>query len=384
MHTPPRILIVDDEPFNVEYIEQELSDKEYELLSAVNGQEALDKIRSESPDLVLLDIMMPIMDGYTVLARLKADPATRHIPVIIISASNDIQSVVRGIQKGAEDYLPKPFEPTILHARIAASLDRKRMHDQEQLYLQSLEKEMTIARDIQQEFLPTQMPLIPGWEVASYFKAAKFVAGDFYDAFLLPDGNLILILGDVCGKGVGAALFMTLFRSLLRSSITAGQTSASPAEWIHHAVASTNHYIASTHEQALVFSTVVMAALDTKTGDLRYINAGNDVAYLTRKDGSLETLPATGPVVGFNAHAVYTVGETRLESGDRLLIYTDGIPDSKNQQNEFFGYDRIESILKQSGSTSKESIDRLMSEVEHFIGDADPFDDVTLLAIRRE
>ncbi|MFM8423825.1 MAG: response regulator, partial [Chloroflexota bacterium] len=218
MNNPPRILIVDDEPYNVDYLEQELSDFNYELMSAANGEEALEKIRANSPDLVLLDIMMPIMDGFSVLEQAKADSAIRDIPIIVISANSDLQSVVKGLKKGAEDYLPKPFEPTILHARITASLDRKRLRDQEQLYLQSLENELNIARNIQQQFLPTAMPELPGWEVATYFKAAKFVAGDYYDAFTLPDGNLVFVVGDVCGKGVGAALFMTLFRSLLRAT----------------------------------------------------------------------------------------------------------------------------------------------------------------------
>jgi adenylate cyclase len=131
----PKILIVDDEPFNVDYLEQELEDSKYLLIAAVNGQEALEKVRSELPDLILLDIMMPVMDGFEVLSHLKADQATRDIPVIVISASSDLQNVVRGIQCGAEDYLPKPFEPILLHARITASLEKKSLRDQQRKLL---------------------------------------------------------------------------------------------------------------------------------------------------------------------------------------------------------------------------------------------------------
>lgn len=119
-----KILIVDDEPFNLDYLEQELEELDYVTVRAVNGQEALDKVVSETPDLVLLDIMMPIMDGFEVLTRLKADSSLREIPVIVISANNDLKSVVRGIQLGAEDYLPKPFEPALLKARISSSLEK--------------------------------------------------------------------------------------------------------------------------------------------------------------------------------------------------------------------------------------------------------------------
>ncbi|HRQ24367.1 MAG TPA: response regulator [Anaerolineales bacterium] len=149
MNKIPRILIVDDEPFNLDYLEQELEDLRYETLTAVNGQDALEKIAAEKPDLVLLDIMMPIMDGFTVLQKAKADPEIRNIPIIVISATNDLQSVVKGIELGAEDYLPKPFEPTLLKARIQSSLEKKHLRDLQDLHLKSLEKEFNIARNIQ-------------------------------------------------------------------------------------------------------------------------------------------------------------------------------------------------------------------------------------------
>jgi class 3 adenylate cyclase len=130
MNERPKILIVDDEPFNVDYLEQELEDLNYDTVSASNGQEALNQVQATAPDLILLDIMMPVMDGFAVLARLKADPKLRDIPIIIISAMNDLQSVVKGIEQGAEDYLPKPFEPVLLHARISSSLEKKRLRDE--------------------------------------------------------------------------------------------------------------------------------------------------------------------------------------------------------------------------------------------------------------
>lgn len=388
MNTPPRILIVDDEPFNVDYLEQELSDFGYDLLTATNGQEALDTIRNASPDLVLLDIMMPIMDGFTVLEHSKSDPAIRDIPIIIISANSDLQSVVKGLKKGAEDYLPKPFEPTILYARITASLERKRLRDQEQVYLQSLENELNIARNIQKEFLPAELPVLEGWEIAPYFKAAKFVAGDYYDAFTLPNGNLVFVVGDVCGKGIGAALFMTLFRSLLRATSTAGYlveetATFSPAKHIEQAVSMTNNYVATTHEQALVFSTVFIGILNPANGALTYINAGNEAPFVLRADGSYEELRPTGPVVGAIADAKYKVKEVVLNSEDSLLIFTDGIPDSKNQKNDFYGHDHLKEFIKQKDASAADLVARLGKELDQFIDTEEQFDDVTILALRR-
>ena len=264
-----RILIVDDEPLNLDYLQQELEGAEYETLAASSGGQALERIASEPPDLILLDIMMPGMDGFEVLRRLKADAATRSLPVIIISAASDVNSMVRGIQLGAEDYLPKPFEPTLLRARITSSLEKKRLHDMEQTYLKGLERELDIAREIQEGFLPAELPKVEGWELGAYFRAAREVAGDFYDAFLLPDGQLVFLVGDVCGKGVGAALFMTLFRSLLRAPFTSdlgrrpdGAPNISPSERLQQVISFTSNYVADTHAEANMFATVFMGLFD--------------------------------------------------------------------------------------------------------------------------
>lgn len=390
MNNKPRILIVDDEPFNVDYLEQELADLNYETISATNGQEALEKMAGESPDLVLLDIMMPVMDGFAVLAKMKSDPVMRDIPVIIISAMNDLQSVVKGVKQGAEDYLPKPFEPTLLHARISSSLGRKRLRDLEQLQLKSLEREMNIAAEIQREFLPFELPRIQNWEIGAYFRAANEVAGDFYDAFTLPNGNLVCVLGDVCGKGVGAALFMTLFRSLIRATSTYGyfsrdasQNTLNPTEQLLYAISFTNNYVAITHEQSNMFATVFICMLDVSTGALSYINCGNEPPYLLRENGTLEKLPPTGPVVGIIADAKFHMVETNMGKGDFLLTFTDGIPDCKNPQLEFFGHERIRECLEQANSSPVDCVNRLGKQLVQFTGDTPQYDDITLLAVRR-
>jgi CheY-like chemotaxis protein len=145
----PKILVVDDEPFNVDFLQQELDDLGYDTVVAFDGAQALDQVRAEAPDLVLLDIMMPVMDGFAVLERLKAEPATRDIPVVIISAVSDLQSIVRGIRHGADDYLPKPFEPVLLQARIRTGLERKLRRDQELEYLRQVERLTAAAEAVQ-------------------------------------------------------------------------------------------------------------------------------------------------------------------------------------------------------------------------------------------
>lgn len=152
-----RILIVDDEPFNVDYLEQELEDLDCETVSATNGRQALESVAAEAPDIVLLDIMMPEMDGYQVLEHLKANKIWRHIPVVVISALQDLDSVVKGIEMGADDYLPKPFDPVLLKARIEACLEKKRLRDRELLYLQQIEAEKRRADELLHVILPPEV-----------------------------------------------------------------------------------------------------------------------------------------------------------------------------------------------------------------------------------
>lgn len=392
MNIKSKILIVDDEPFNVDYLEQELEELNYETISAFNGEEALQKIISETPDLVLLDIMMPIMDGFGVLEKVKANPEIRNVPIIVISANNDLNSVVKGIKLGAEDYLSKPFEPILLKARIQSSLEKKHLHDIQEKYLKSLEREMNIARDIQKEFLPEYLPRVDGWEIASYFKSAKEVAGDFYDAFLLPDGSLTFLVADVCGKGIGAALYMTLFRSLIRAAsisdqflpVGQGQKNYTPTERLLHAISLTNNYIAETHEAACMFATVFIGILNPVDGKLTYLNGGNEPALIINNDGTIHAeLTHTGAAVGVNTALKYTVHETTLADDQLLLAFTDGIPDTQNINGDFFGNHRLRELitpnLNPSGLLSK-----IEGSLHQFIGEADQFDDITLLALQRK
>jgi phosphoserine phosphatase RsbU/P len=385
-----KILIVDDEPFNVDYLEQELDDLGYKTVSACNGQDALEKVQAETPDLILLDIMMPVMDGFEVLSHLKADPATRDLPVIVISANTDLKSVVKGIQMGAEDYLPKPFEDTLLRARIASSLEKKRLRDIEQLYMKSMEHELEIGRRIQKRFLPASLPLVEGWEIAAYFKSAREVAGDFYDAFLLPDGNLVCVVGDVCDKGVGAALFMTLFRSLVRvtamTDLYSNQNeivSLLPVERLQHIVSFTNNYICETHWDANMFATLCVGIINPLDGTLTYANCGNERPMLGGAGKEPAILQATNPVVGIFPWAQYVIKETCLEKGDMLLIFTDGIPDARNDANLEFGKAPVVRRMSSCDQTATNLLGEIVADLQSFIGPAEQFDDITLLAIRR-
>lgn len=395
MDSRPKILIVDDEPFNLDYLAQELDDLEYDTISAANGHEALAQIDAENPDLILLDIMMPGMDGYQVLERLKAHKGWRNLPVIIISALNDLQSVVRGIELGAEDYLPKPFAPVLLRARLAACLEKKRLRDQEQLYLKGLERELEIGRQIQASFLPEVLPQLPGWEIAARFHAAREVAGDFYDAFPLWRGERIgLVLGDVCGKGVGAALFMSLFRSLIRASTNltyfAGSVPppvASPrlddATILKTTIVLTNNYVARTHHRASMFASLFLGLLNPTTGVLNYVNGGHEAPLILGPAGIKTSLEPTGPVVGIFDNMDFQIKQVQLEPGDTLFAFTDGVIDALGPDGEMFSKERLTALLEQSFLSAPTLLDRIETDLQIHVAGADQFDDITMLAVQR-
>jgi serine phosphatase RsbU (regulator of sigma subunit) len=386
-----KILIVDDEPFNLEYLEQELEDNAISITKAINGQECLDKAGSEYPDLILLDIMMPVMDGFEVLRHLREKEIVKDIPVIIISANSDLQNIVRGIELGAEDYLPKPFEPAILHARVSSCLEKKRLRDIEKLYFRSLERELEIGREIQSGFLPEILPQAEGWEIASFFKSAKEVAGDFYDAFQLTDGTLVFLVGDVCGKGVGAALFMSLFRSLIRVTATnennypkIAKSRSSSAERLFRLLNFTNHYVTDTHSDNNLFATLFIGYLDLSTGQLSYANCGNEPPILIDSNGLINELKPTGPVIGAFPEAEFSVNEIVIDHGQVLLAFTDGITDAVDKNQIPFGRERIFQLMKNNKQSTELLLHAIYSRIEQFSDGQNQFDDITLLALERK
>lgn len=373
------ILIVDDEPFNVDYLEQELEDLDCDTVSAQNGREALEQIVADAPDLILLDIMMPEMDGFEVLAHLKADETWRDIPVIVISALDDMGNVVKGIEMGAEDYLPKPFDPVLLKARIGACLEKKRLRDREVLYLRRINQELDLAWQIQSGFLPPEVPAIPGWQLAATLKPSRETSGDFYDIIPLPNGRLGILVADVADKGMGAALFMVLSRTLIRTYTV--QYHAQPDRVFG---ATNRRILADTDTNQFV--TVFYGILDPVAGTLTYCNAGHVPPYFlsTQSGKAVQTLRRTGPPLGILEDTTWERRTVQFASGDALVLYTDGITDAEDRKGVFFGQERLLEVVEANrGQSAQDMQAALLVEVHRFVGDAPQFDDLTLMVVVR-
>lgn len=376
-----QILVVDDNEDNRDMLARRLRRMGHTVVEAENGRVALDRLRHQPFDLILLDIMMPEMNGFQVLEQVRQDPQWRHIPVVVISALDDMDSVARCVELGAEDYLFKPFNAVLLSARVTACLDKKWLRDQEQAHLAALRQEMELGRQIQADFMPMELPTLDGWEIAARFRPAYEVAGDFYDVFHLPDNRLGLLLGDVSGKGVGAALFMALTRSLLRAF--ADRARAEDKD-ILDAVRLTNRYILRHHQQRTsMFATLFMGVLEVTTGQLSYVNAGHVPPLLARADATCEPLEPTGPLVGVTEDIPFRIHDTRLDAGDCLLIYTDGVTEAMNARHELLGTERLLTALNHPPASADDLLDRIEAMVDAHSGGNTPSDDLTLLALRR-
>ena len=377
------ILVVDDNEMNRDLLSRRLRRDGHTVLIAEHGRQALDRLAEQPFDLVLLDIMMPELTGYEVLETMKADAGLQHIPVVMITAATEEDSIVRCLLMGADDHLPKPFNPAILRARVASSLAKKRLHDAEQLHAKSLERELEIGREIQLGFLPESLPTFDGWELHAHFRPARQVAGDFYDAFSLPNGHVALVLADVCGKGVGAALFMALFRSLLRAlAETEFAVATSMRDGLCATVQGTNDYIARTHGRANMFATAFVAVLDPATGALDYVNAGHEPPAIIGSGGVRARLQPTGPALGLMPELPFGVQSERLAVGETLFAYTDGVVDARDPEDEPFGEERLMALLYPDAAAAA-LLERIDAALSAHITTAAQFDDVAMLVTRR-
>ena len=380
-------MVVDDVEVNRDLLSRRLQRMGHVVTTANDGQERLDLTSDPSWDLIMLDVMMPVLDGIGALTALKANDRTRHIPVIMISANTELETVVKCIELGAEDYLPKPFDPVLLRARVGASLEKKRLRDREQSRSRRMQKDLEVGARIQRDFLPESLPTVPGYQFAARFEPAREVGGDFYDAFRLPDGAVALVLGDVCDKGVGAALFMALFRSLIRA-VSASQIGSHTVEMLEsrvlHAVTVTNDYIANTHGRANMFATLFVGALDPATGTIAYVNGGHEPPRVVRANGTVRTmLPPTGPAVGMLPEIPFTAGTIVLAPGETLLVLTDGITESRAPNGLLLGDDATDALLTAPADTVDVLLDRVLDAVHAHAAGEPAADDVTLLAVRR-
>jgi sigma-B regulation protein RsbU (phosphoserine phosphatase) len=290
------------------------------------------------------------------------------------------------------------------NARLYAKLEKsyhslERTKAEVENYSQALNAELEKAKKIQRDFLPNEIPQVPGWEIETCFHPARQVSGDFYDAFMLPGNYIGLVIADVCDKGVGSALYMALFRSLMRvfsgqislGGWTAAQSAQEEKSALEgdlfrmlQAVPLTNDYISLEHGHETMFATLFFGVLNPVTGELSYINGGHEPLFIIGQSGIKETLSAAGPVVGIITGAEFQIQQSQLEPGDILIGYTDGVTEALSPSETLYSKEKLRALLELPASSATELIERIQTDLFLHIDNAPQSDDITMIAVHRK
>jgi sigma-B regulation protein RsbU (phosphoserine phosphatase) len=374
------ILVVDDTPANLRLLSGMLAEQGYKVRSVINGQMALTAAQAAPPDLILLDINMPEMNGYEVCERLKTDERTGDIPIIFISALDAIEDKVKAFNVGGLDYVTKPFQFEEVLARVETHLSLRRLQRQLEQANKRFEKELALAGRVQASFLPKELPDLPGWQLAVTLKPARETSGDFYDINPLPNGEVGILIADVVGKGVGAALYMALNWTLIRTY--AAEYPTQP-ELVCEAV--NRRILTDTH--ADMFVTAFYGILNPASGTLIYCNAGQNppLIHCAQAGDEVQRLTATGKPLGMFEDETWKKEVALLMPGDVLVMYTDGVVEAQNTGQAVFGEHRLSRLVQAVvGRPANVIQDSIIAEVSEFIGDAPQHDDITLVVLARE
>jgi phosphoserine phosphatase RsbU/P len=384
----PRILVVDDNDDNVYTLKLHLDLEGYtDVETARDGEEAIARLKTDTFDLVLLDVMMPKVDGFQVLTWLKDQARLRDLPVIMISALTELNSMARCIELGAVDYLLKPFNPVLLKARLGATLEKKRLRDEIDAHLARLQEELDAARRLQMAMVPQSFPApSPDFpiDLCASMEPAREVGGDLYDFFVTEDGMLCFLVGDVSGKGMAAALFMARTKSLIRIATDLMRSRQDPSAPPAEIIARVNRELCQNNSD-MMFVTLFFGMLRLASGELEFCNAGHNAPYRLNGQEVTAIEGAKGVILGVRPEAVYATGLTSLAPGESIYVFTDGVTEAADGEGELFAEARLESVLRAGAgcSTAAEIVKSVGEAVRNFVGSALPSDDITMLAVRR-
>lgn len=380
------LLVVDDNELNRDMLSRRLGREGHSVEVAANGRKALEMLQTGDFDLVLLDIMMPEMNGYEVLAQMKADIALSYIPVIMITAVDQIESMARCIELGAEDYLPKPFDPVVLKARVNASLEKKWLRDQQAAYMRQLDlenqrksEELEQARRIQLSMLPAKPPDLPYLDIAARQVTASEVGGDYYDFFSYDNDHLRLAIGDATGHGVASGLMVSMTKaSLLGADKTDLLT-------LLHEINSTLNKVNLGPQLNMALLLLEFFPRDNDGVSARVSGGGMPPLYILRTTGITDEIVISGLPLGITDEALYKQIEFDLNPDDVLLLTSDGLPERFNAAREFLGFKRLAAALATIDTipmTASEILECVATISDEWSQNYPLHDDMTLVVVK--
>lgn len=376
---PPHksILIVDDTPINIGVISGALKDT-YKTKVATNGEKAL-AIASgdDKPDLILLDVMMPVMDGYEVCRRLKANSDTRNIPVIFLTGQTGTDDETRGFEVGAVDYIHKPFSEAVVKARVHTHLMLCEAHEQIARQLVAINIELEMARQIQLSILPRDTPKLEGLDIVARYLPMASVAGDFYDFIIIDEKRVGILIADVSGHGLPSALIASMLQVALTAQVPHASDPARVLSGLNQALCGKFEYN---------FATAAYLFVDMERKVMTYAGAGHPpLLFWSKSAGKASEVMENGPFLGMFPEAIYSSLQFLVETNDRLVLYTDGIPETKNPLDQEFGTARFKRFIESNhGLAVHQFADGLLDELSRWSeqprGQGQQ-DDITVLTI---
>jgi sigma-B regulation protein RsbU (phosphoserine phosphatase) len=381
---------VDDDIDILELVEMSLTADGFDVITANDGISALEQAKTHLPDLILLDLMMPVVDGFEVLEKLKVDAQTRTIPVIMLTARAQTHEKVRGLNAGADDYITKPFDLGELTARIEAVLGRTRptkyinpligaMGDWfSEAGIEQLASHLQTAAMIQQKLLPQGAPDLPGFDIAGMLRSSMTVSGDFYDFIPLADNRLGIAIADVRGKGIPAALLMVMIRTTLRLVC---REEASPAAILKRI----NDLLVIDTDPDL-FATMIYGILDPVAMTFTYSNAGHCYPlFLNYEGATITSLRAGGMILGSFDFATFQCETIQFAPGDEMLLYTDGATETERRDDGvLYGEEKLIECIESNRHLSAETLcEAIEADLLKFSGTQNHRnDDLTIVAIK--
>jgi serine phosphatase RsbU (regulator of sigma subunit) len=366
-----RIVIIDDSGNDAEVTRRFLERRGYEVTTALSGEEGLRVAGQITPDAIVVDYRMPLMDGFEVARRIKSDPQLQTIPVLMLTGSDSAQDIVEGLGAGADDYVTKGSGSEVLLARLRALLRVKAYQDELRRVNQQMSRNLQIARRVQEALLPSGELRSPRLEIRSAYIPSEALSGDFYDYFQQGDATYLFI-ADVSGHGLPASILVSLLKSYLH---TKADACGSLADFM----SSLNNFLFGV-SQPTQFATAQMFRLNGR--DLVYANAGHPPFLLHRAGAKAVLFDHPGHLLGAMPDLPFEQQSLTIGSGDTLFVYTDGLTDLRNETGDFYSIDRIVAILEQSGTELSTTRERICDDIADFSPSNELRDDIAFVVTR--
>ncbi len=368
------ILLVDDNPTNLQVLFQTLEGIGCKLLIAKNGTGALTIAGKAMPDLILLDIMMPDVDGYEVCRQLKSDSATADIPIIFLSALGETEDKVKGLQLGAVDYITKPFQPDEVIARVNTHLTIHRLKREVEKQKNQLEHELQVVSEVQRKLLPKKLPEIPDFKLAAYYETSRYAGGDYYDIIELPENRWGILIADAEGHSAPAAVLMAMTCALFRAYPDAPDDPAVVLRYL-------NEHLCKVAEPS--FMTALFAVYHASRKTMQIARAGQPLpmVYRASENKAFELdCPGVYPL-GIEPYEIeIPTTEVALSPGDRFLIYTDGLSERFDPAGNSYGEERLlKPLAVDNPAGPQDVVAAIMADVDRFAEDHPADDDQALL-----